>query len=89
MEIVITKSEQLGAFLMKIQFFHSSGLQCHDQLVWPDKSPISLLPGSNYKIDLIIERNVSKTGPVSKFSRLELRRKEPLLVGLLKILVFN
>ena len=54
-----------------------SDLQCHSQLTWLDDSPVSLLPGDNYRIDLIAERNISTTGSTNKFSKLFANRKEP------------
>ena len=54
-----------------------SNLQCHSQLTWFDDSPVSLLPGDNYRIDLIAERNISQTGSTNKFSKLAANRKEP------------
>lgn len=53
---------------------------CQNQLTWPDQSPLSLLPGETYRIDLIAERNgkgMSKN-VASKMSKMTLYRKGPL-----------
>ena len=42
---------------------------------------MSLLPGDEFRIDLIVERNVSKTGSTNKMSSMTLNRKEVHEIG--------
>ena len=43
---------------------------------------MSLLPGDEFRIDLIVERNVSKTGSTNKMSSMTLNRKEVHEIGM-------
>ena len=51
---------------------------------------MSLLPGDEFRIDLIVERNVSKTGSTNKMSSMTLNRKEVHEIGMfLKIYTYH
>ena len=43
---------------------------------------MSLLPGDEFRIDLIVERNVSNTGSTNKMSSMTLNRKEVHEIGM-------